>query len=127
LPASRGNDTVVGSEEGDHNYDCLFKFADFHGEGFDDLAARCLAIGEQGKNSRGYNDHLHSPTWTAAGDYRQRPATACQGARATLHGCQKINIVPAEIGGAAYVLPDESSQKRIPALVSLLKELGKLK
>jgi hypothetical protein len=44
-----GGDTVVGSEEGDYNYDCLFKFADFNGDGFDDLAVRCLAIGEQGK------------------------------------------------------------------------------
>jgi hypothetical protein len=44
-----GSDTVVGSEEGDCNCDCLFKFADFNGDGFDDLAVRCLAIGEQGK------------------------------------------------------------------------------
>jgi len=44
-----GSDTVVGSEEGEYNYDCLFKFADFNGDGFDDLAVRCLAIGEQGK------------------------------------------------------------------------------
>jgi hypothetical protein len=44
-----GSDTVVGSEEGDYNFDCLFKFADFNGDGFDDLAVRCLAIGEKGK------------------------------------------------------------------------------
>ena len=44
-----GSDTVVGSEEGDYNYDCLFKFSDFNGDGFDDLAVRCLAIGEQKK------------------------------------------------------------------------------
>ena len=25
-------DTVVGSEDGEYNYDCLFKFADFNGD-----------------------------------------------------------------------------------------------
>ena len=44
-----GSDTVVGTEEGEYYYDCLFKFADFNGDGFDDLAVRCLAIGEKGK------------------------------------------------------------------------------
>jgi hypothetical protein len=44
-----GSDTVVGSEEGDYNYDCLFKFADFNGDGFDDLAVRCIAVGEHDK------------------------------------------------------------------------------
>jgi len=45
-----GSDTVVGSEEGEYNYDCLFKFADFNADGFDDLAVRCVAIGEQGES-----------------------------------------------------------------------------
>lgn len=44
-----GSDTVVGSEEGEYYYDCLFKFADLNGDGFDDLVVRCVAIGEQGK------------------------------------------------------------------------------
>lgn len=43
-----GSDYSVGTEE-DSKYDCLFKFADFNGDGFDDLAVRCLAITEQGK------------------------------------------------------------------------------
>jgi len=38
----------VGNEE-DSKDDCLFKFADFNGDGFDDLAVRCLTITEQGK------------------------------------------------------------------------------
>ena len=41
-----GSDTVVGGEEGEYYYDCLFKFHDFNGDGFDDLAVRCAAIGE---------------------------------------------------------------------------------
>jgi hypothetical protein len=43
-----GSDYSVGTEE-DSKYDCFFKFADFNGDGFDDLAVRCLAITEQGK------------------------------------------------------------------------------
>jgi hypothetical protein len=43
-----GSAFSVGTEE-DSKYDCLFKFADFNGDGFDDLAVRCLAITEQGK------------------------------------------------------------------------------
>jgi hypothetical protein len=43
-----GSDYSVGTEE-DSKYDCLFKFADFNGDSFDDLAVRCLAISEQGK------------------------------------------------------------------------------
>jgi hypothetical protein len=43
-----GSDYTVGTEE-DSKYDCLFKFADFNGDGFDDLAIRCLAISERGK------------------------------------------------------------------------------
>ncbi len=43
-----GSDYSVGNEE-DSKDDCLFKFADFNGDGFDDLAVRCLTITEQGK------------------------------------------------------------------------------
>lgn len=42
------SDYSVGNEE-DSKDDCLFKFADFNGDGFDDLAVRCLTITEQGK------------------------------------------------------------------------------
>ena len=41
--------TVVDSDEGPYDEDCLFKPADFNGDGFDDLAVRCLAISERGK------------------------------------------------------------------------------
>jgi hypothetical protein len=43
-----GSDYSAGTEE-DSKYDCLFRFADFNGDGFDDLAVRCLATTEQGK------------------------------------------------------------------------------
>jgi hypothetical protein len=43
-----GSDYSVGNEEGSKD-DCLFKFADFNGDGFDDLAVRCLSITGQGK------------------------------------------------------------------------------
>jgi hypothetical protein len=43
-----GSDYSVGTEE-DSKDDCLFRFADFNGDGFDDLAVRCLIITEQGK------------------------------------------------------------------------------
>jgi hypothetical protein len=43
-----GSDYSVDNEE-DSKDDCLFKFADFNGDGFDDLAVRCLTITEQGK------------------------------------------------------------------------------
>jgi len=43
-----GSDYSVGTDEDSKN-DCLFKFADFNGDGFDDLAVRCLTITEQGK------------------------------------------------------------------------------
>jgi hypothetical protein len=43
-----GSDYSVGTDE-DSKYDCLFKSADFNGDGFDDLAVRCLAISERGK------------------------------------------------------------------------------
>ena len=43
-----GSDYSVGTEE-DSKDDCLFKFADFNGDGFDDLAVRCLALTKQGK------------------------------------------------------------------------------
>jgi hypothetical protein len=44
-----GSDTVVGSEEGEYDYQCLFKIADFNGDGLDDIAVRCKAIGEKEK------------------------------------------------------------------------------
>jgi hypothetical protein len=43
-----GSDYSVGTEE-DSKEDCLFTFADFNRDGFDDLAVRCLAITAQGK------------------------------------------------------------------------------
>ena len=43
-----GSDYSVGTDE-DSKDDCLSKFADFNGDGFDDLAVRCLAITRQGK------------------------------------------------------------------------------
>jgi hypothetical protein len=43
-----GSDYSVGTEE-DAKYDCLFKFADFNGDSFDDLAVRCVAVTRQGK------------------------------------------------------------------------------
>jgi len=43
-----GSDYSVGTEE-DSKYDCLYKFADFNGDNFDDLGVRCLAITEEGK------------------------------------------------------------------------------
>jgi hypothetical protein len=42
-----GSDTVVGSEEGEYDYQCLFKVADFNGDGLDDIAVRCQAVGEK--------------------------------------------------------------------------------
>lgn len=44
-----GSDTVVGSEEGEYDYQCLFKIADFNGDGLDDVAVRCKAVGEKQK------------------------------------------------------------------------------
>jgi len=44
-----GSDTVVGSEEGEYDYQCLYKVADFNGDGFDDIAVRCQAVGEKHK------------------------------------------------------------------------------
>jgi hypothetical protein len=43
-----GSDYSVGNEE-DSKDDCLFKFGDFNGDGFDDLAVRCLSVTERGK------------------------------------------------------------------------------
>lgn len=43
-----GSDYSVGTDE-DSKDDCLFKFADFTGDGFDDLAVRCVAITRQGR------------------------------------------------------------------------------
>ncbi len=39
-----GSDTVEGSEEGEHDVHCLFKVADFNGDGLDDIAVRCQAV-----------------------------------------------------------------------------------
>lgn len=44
-----GSDTVVGSEEGEYDYQCLHKIADFNGDGLDDVAVRCQAVGEKDK------------------------------------------------------------------------------
>jgi hypothetical protein len=44
-----GSDTVVGSEEGESDYQCLFKVADFNGDGLDDVAVRCQAVGEKNR------------------------------------------------------------------------------
>jgi len=43
-----GSDYSVDAEENSKD-DCLFKFADFNGDGFDDVAVRCLTITEEGK------------------------------------------------------------------------------
>ena len=43
------DDAILIGTEKDSKDDCLFKFADFNGDGFDDLAVRCLVITEQGK------------------------------------------------------------------------------
>jgi hypothetical protein len=42
---------VIGadSEEGDYDYQCLYKIADFNGDGLDDVAVRCQAVGEKAK------------------------------------------------------------------------------
>lgn len=42
-----GSDTVVGSEEGEYDYQCLFKISDFNGDGLDDVVVRCQAVGEK--------------------------------------------------------------------------------
>jgi hypothetical protein len=43
-----GSDYTVDDEDNSKD-DCLFKFADFNGDGLDDLAIRCLVVTEQGK------------------------------------------------------------------------------
>ncbi|HEY1471991.1 MAG TPA: hypothetical protein VGF61_23325 [Candidatus Acidoferrum sp.] len=43
-----GSDYTVGTDE-DSKADCLFRFADFNGDSFDDLAVRCLVITSEGK------------------------------------------------------------------------------
>jgi hypothetical protein len=40
-----GSDTVEGSEEGEYETHCLFKVADFNGDGLDDVAVRCQFVG----------------------------------------------------------------------------------
>ena len=52
--SEKSTDILIGSDysvDAEENFkdDCLFKFADFNGDGFDDLAVRCLAITEEGK------------------------------------------------------------------------------
>ena len=42
-----GSDFTAGTDE-DSKYDCLFKFADFNGDEFDDLAVRCVTVTRQG-------------------------------------------------------------------------------
>jgi hypothetical protein len=37
-----GSDTQIGSEEGDYDNDCVYGVADFDGDGFDDVALRCV-------------------------------------------------------------------------------------
>jgi hypothetical protein len=44
-----GDDGKVLSEDDDTNYDCLYKFGDFTGDGFDDVAVRCLAIDQNNR------------------------------------------------------------------------------
>ena len=44
-----GSDTVEGSEEGEYDSHCLFKVADFNGDGLDDVAVRCQAVGVENK------------------------------------------------------------------------------
>ena len=44
-----GSDTVEGSEEGEYDSHCLFKVADFNGDGLDDIAVRCQAVGEENR------------------------------------------------------------------------------
>jgi hypothetical protein len=43
-----GRDFSVGTDE-DSADKCLYKFSDFNGDGFDDLAVRCLTITDEGK------------------------------------------------------------------------------
>ena len=43
-----GSDYSAGTDE-DSREDCLFKFADFNSDGFDDLAVRCLTITRERK------------------------------------------------------------------------------
>src|SRR5260370_1236852 len=44
-----GSDTVLASDVGEYDYQSLSKIADFNGDGLDDVAVRCKAIGEKGK------------------------------------------------------------------------------
>src|SRR5260370_17726984 len=44
-----GSDTVEGSEEGEYDSHCLFKVADFNGDGLDDVAVRCQPVGVENK------------------------------------------------------------------------------
>jgi len=44
-----GDDGKVLSEEDDTNFDCLYKFGNFTGDGFEDVAVRCLAIDQSNR------------------------------------------------------------------------------
>jgi hypothetical protein len=66
--------------------------------GFDDLAVRCVAIGEQGIKSRGHNDRLQGTKWPAASHRSQGPEAISYYPGKTLRQCQKITIVSSKIG-----------------------------
>jgi len=83
-----GSDTVVGSEEGEYDYQCLYKIADFDSDGFDDLAVRCLAVGEQDKiledTTNLYTIYQGEPKIVTVNDPKQVAAlnaTLCENAK----------------------------------------------
>jgi hypothetical protein len=45
-----GADTTVGGDEDDFATDCLYRVADFDGDGSDDIAVRCVVTGETTKS-----------------------------------------------------------------------------
>jgi hypothetical protein len=45
-----GADTTVGGDEDDFATDCLYRVADFDGDGSDDIAVRCVVTGEPTKS-----------------------------------------------------------------------------
>jgi hypothetical protein len=72
-----GSDYTAGTDE-DSKDECLFKFADFNGDNFDDLAVRCLVITKNGKvlgdSTTIYTMQRGQPQVVAVTD-RQRLAT----------------------------------------------------
>lgn len=44
-----GSDTAEGSEEGEYDLHCLFKVADFNGDGLDEVAVRCQGVGVENR------------------------------------------------------------------------------